>query len=159
MRIFFLFSFIIISFVASAQQERDTQLYRCPVYITDTMSSNNFFLEFQPSTLKVYRAKGRLTVVVEQRDQYFSLFFNEKKLDEGNYKIIRGGRKKNNVEVKYSFRSDNQVSYVDVSKGTVEASFDKERDLWRLKVNGLMANFVGRSVTYFRVRADLYVKG
>lgn len=158
MRGFFLGFLIIASLVASSQEERDTMLSRCPVYITDTVSSNNFFLEFQPSTLRVYRAKGKLTVVVEQRDQYFSIFFNGKKLDEQNYKIIKGGRKKNNVEVKYSFRSGDQVSYVDVSRGTVESTFDKEKDMWHLKVNGLMANLVGRSVTYFKVRSDLYLK-
>ena len=70
------------SLVISAQEERDTALSRCPIYITDTVSSNNFFLEFQPSTLKVYRTKGDLTIVIQQRDQFFTILFNEKKLDE-----------------------------------------------------------------------------
>lgn len=158
MRFFFLVSFITISMVAYAQQEGDTALKRCPVYITDTVSTNNFFLEFQPATLKVYRVRGKLTVLVEQRDQFFSIFFNEKKLEERNYKIMKGGRRKSNVEAKYSFRSGDQVSYVDVSSGTIECTFDKNRDMWRLKVNGLLANLVGRSVTYFKVRADLYIR-
>ncbi|MBK5272785.1 MAG: hypothetical protein JJE22_17435 [Bacteroidia bacterium] len=159
MRFLFLASFIIITLIASAQEEGDTLLNRCPVYITDTVSSNNFFLEFQPSVVKVYRVKGQLTVVVDQRDQFFSLFFNEKKLDDSRYKIVKGAHKKNDVGVKYSFRSGDQVSYVDVIKGTVESSLDKEKNIWHLKVNGLMANLVGRSVTYFKVRADLYIKG
>ena len=158
MKNFFLFSVIICSLAASAQEERDTFLVRCPIYITDTVSSNNFFLEFQPSTLKVYRVKGKLTVVVEQRDQYFSIFFNERNLDQGKYKIFKGARDKDEVEAKYSFRSGQQVSYVDVAKGTVDVTFDKERQLWHLKVGGTIANLVGRSVTYYRVRADLYIK-
>ncbi len=100
MRIFSLSFVILMSMAVSAQEERDTLLRRCPVYITDTVSSNNFFLEFQPSTLKVYRVRGKLTVMVEQRDQFFSIFFNEKKLDDDKYKINKGGHKKNEVEVK-----------------------------------------------------------
>ncbi|MES1215807.1 MAG: hypothetical protein ABUT20_09825 [Bacteroidota bacterium] len=158
MKNFFLFSVLICSLAASAQEERDTQLVRCPIYITDTVSSNNFFLEFQPSTLKVYRVKGKLTVVVEQRDQYFSIFFNERNLDQGKYKIFKGAGDKDEVEAKYSFRSGQQVSYVDVAKGTVDVTLDKDRRLWHLKVGGTIANLVGRSVTYYRVRADLYIK-
>jgi hypothetical protein len=158
MRIFFLFLSMVISITVSAQEERDTSLSRCPIYITDTVSANNFFLEFQPSTIKVYRVKGDLTIAIQQRDQFFTLFFNDKKLKNDKYKIIKGARSNDEVAAKYSFRSGQQVSYVDVSKGTVESSFDKEKDMWHLKVNGMIANLVERSVTWYRVRADLYIR-
>jgi len=158
MRIFFLFLSIIISLLVSAQDERDTVLPRCPIYITDTVSANNFFLEFQPSTIKVYRTKGDLTIAVQQRDQFFTLFFNDKKLKNDKYKIIKGARSNDEVAAKYSFRSGQQVSYVDVSKGTVESTFDKEKDMWHLKVSGMIANLVERSVTWYRVKADLYIR-
>jgi len=158
MRIFLLITMTCYSLVISAQEERDTALSRCPIYITDTVSSNNFFLEFQPSTLKVYRTKGDLTIVIQQRDQFFTMLFNEKKLDERKYKILKGARHNDEVSAKYSFRSGQQVSYVDVHKGTIESTFDKGKDMWHLKVNGLIANLVERSVTYYKVRADFFVK-
>jgi hypothetical protein len=158
MRIFFLFLVMAVSLTVSAQEERDTLLTRCPIYITDTVSSNNFFLEFQPSIIKVYRVKGDLTIAIQQRDQFFTLFFNDKKLKNEKYKIVKGANKNDEVAAKYSFRSGQQVSYVDVSKGTIESSFDKEKDLWHLKVNGMIANLVERNVTWYRVRADLYIK-
>ncbi len=150
--------FFLLPVFAIGQQERDTTLNRCPVYITDTLTSNNFFLEHQPSTIRVYRAKGALVIVVEQRDQYFSLFFKDRKLKSGSkYKIGTGAGKKVAVNAKYSFRSGGTASYVNVASGFVEAFYDKEKEHWQVKVTGLMPNMVGRSVTYFRVRADFFI--
>jgi len=149
---------MIFSLSVNAQEERDTVLRRCPLFITDTLTSNNFFIEARPATLKVYRVKGDLTVVVEQKDQFFSMFFNDKRLKSGKYKISVSPDGRNELAAKYSFRSGEQVSYVNVSKGTVEVTYDKENKLWRLKVNGLIANLVERSVTYYKVRADLSLK-
>ena len=158
MRICFLVIVVLYSLTTSAQEERDTVLKRCPVYITDTVSSNNFFLEFQPSTIKVYRGKGKLVVEIRQRDQFFTMFFRDKRLDDKKYKIRVGARDNDEVEAKYSFRSGQQVSYVDVSSGLVETSFDKEKDLWHVKVNGLLKNLVERSITYYKVKADFYIR-
>ena len=158
MRTQFLVIVMLIALAATAQQERDTVLKRCPVYITDTMTSNNFFLEFQPSTIKVYRGRGKLVIEIRQRDQFFTMFFQDKKLDDKEkYRIVVGGHKGNEVEAKYSFRSGEQVSYVDVSSGTVETSFDKEKDLWHIKVNGILKNLVERAITYYRVKAEFYI--
>lgn len=149
--------FILISFCATAQQERDTILRKCPLFITDTVSSNNFFIEGLPATLKVYRTKGDLVVVIQQRDQFFTMFFGEKKLKVGKYKIkINPGGKE--VAAKYSFRSGDQVSYVNVSSGSIESTFDKEKNMWRLKINGMITNLVERAITYYRVRADIFIK-
>lgn len=159
MRILFLSFLCLFSFLAGAQEERDTSLSRCPVFITDTLTSNNFFLEHQPSTVKVYRVKGKLTIAIQQRDQFFTLFFKDKKLKNGEtYRIGVGGSKKVGVEAKYSFRSGGTASYVNVSGGTVETVFDKEKELWRIKVNGTLINLVERSRTYYRVRADFYIR-
>ena len=146
-----------VSMSAFAQQERDTVYKRCPLFITDTVSSNNFFIEGLPATLKVDRVRGDLVVTVQQKDQFFTIFFRDKKLNSGKYKIKinPGGR---DAAVKYSFRSGDQVSYVNVSSGLIETSFDKEKNLWRLKINGMIANMVERSVTYYRVKAELYFK-
>ncbi len=157
-RFFYFGFFFLLPVFAIGQQERDTTLNRCPVYITDTLTSNNFFLEHQPSTIRVYRAKGALVIMVEQRDQFFSLFFKDKKLKNGTYRIgTRSGRKVD-VTAKYSFRSGGTASYVNVASGQVETVFDKEKDLWHVKVAGTMPNLVGRSVTYFRVRADFFIR-
>jgi hypothetical protein len=144
---------------SQAQEERDTVMKRCPVYITDTVSANNFFLEFQPSTVKVYRVKGDLFIQIQQKDQFFTIFFNDKHLSNGTkFKIYPGARKKNAVEAKYSFRSGGTASFVNVANGTVETIFDKEKDLWHIKVLGMLANLVERSVTWYRVRADFWIK-
>lgn len=158
MKILLLFFAILTSFGLHAQEEGDTTYKRCPVFITDTVSNNNFFIEARPATVKVYRSKGDLTIVIEQRDQFFTLFFNDKNLSTGTYKIMIGARKNNQVAAKYSFRSGDQVSYVNVSTGTVDVSFDEEKKHWRLKVNGMIANIVERSVSYYRTRADFYLK-
>ena len=158
MRLFFLMIVMMFSVIVSAQEEGDTVLKRCPVYITDTVSANNYFLEFQPSTVKVDRGRGKLTIEIRQRDQYFTMFFRDKKLNNTKYKIRVGARGNDEVEAKYSFRSGEQVSYVDISSGIVETSFDKEKDLWHIKVNGLLKNLVERSVTYYKVKADFYIR-
>jgi hypothetical protein len=145
------FIFSGLGLVSMAQEERDSILRRCPVFITDTVSSNNFFLEAQPCTLRVTRDKGELTVQVQQRDQFFTIFFKEKKLKNTKYKI-----KPNGVQAKYSFRSGDQVSYVNVGSGIVEALYDKEKKMWNVKLTGLIANLVERSVTYYKARTDLW---
>lgn len=157
MRTTFIALSLFISLTATAQEERDTVLARCPVYITDTVSANNYFLEFQPSTIRVTRVKGDLHIQVQQRDQFFTLFFADNKLKDGIYKIVYNNQKKNEVKAKYSFRSGAAVSYIDLTKGDVQAYFDKEKELWRIRVNGMLANIAGNTVTYYRVRADLYI--
>jgi hypothetical protein len=153
MRIPILFVVLVLSLTASAQQERDTVYRRCPLFITDTVSSNNFFVEALPATITVDRLKGDLKVIIKQKDQFFTLFFADKRLKNTKYKI--GGKE---LAAKYSFRAGDQVSYVDVANGTAETSYDKDKKLWRIKVNGLIANLVERSVTYYRVRADFYIR-
>ena len=158
MRVLAILVIIFFSITASAQKEEDTLLNNCPVFITDSVSSNNFFLSHQPSTIKVYRTHGDLTITVEQRDQFFTLFFGVKNLDDKKYKITGSPGSKKDVLAKYSFRSGEQVSYVNMTSGTVETKFDKETKLWNIKVNGLLANFIGQSVTFFKVKADLFIR-
>jgi len=150
--------FIFFCISVNAQQERDTTLSQCPVFITDTVSSNNFFIEARPATLKVYRVKGKLTIKVEQRDQFFNLYFHEKRLHNGKYKIRKGTGGKNEVEAAYTFKSGDQSSYAAVSSGTVETLYDKEKKVWQLTVNGLIINQVERSATHYRVRVVLFIK-
>jgi hypothetical protein len=158
MRTAYLFIFMFLSLAAFSQQERDTILRRCPVAITDTVSSNNFFIEALSATLKVYRVKGKLTIQVQQKDQFFTVFFHSKKLKNGSYDIAIGSHSGSEVEATYSFRSGEQVSYINVSSGKLEAKFDKEKKLWQVKVNGMIANLVDRSVTYYRAKANLVLK-
>jgi len=158
MRNLFLLCLLLISLSVPAQKESDSMLVRCPIYITDTLTSNNYFLEFQPAILKIYRVKGKITVAVEQKDQFFTLFFHDNELEKGKYQIQPGSNGKFEVEAKYSFRSGEQVSYVDVGRGTVESTYDKGKELWHLKVNGMISNLVGRSISYYKVTANLYIK-
>lgn len=158
MRYFFLVGMLLLCLFGAAQQERDTVLKHCPVYITDTVSVNNFFLEFQPTTLKVYRSKGKLTIQVQQKDQFFTIFFRDKKLKTTNYKIVSDADGKNEIEAKYSFRSGGAASYVSLHSGKLESVFEKEKDMWHIKINGMLANLVDRGVTYYKVRADFYIK-
>jgi hypothetical protein len=148
---------LLVSISASSQISRDTVLSRCPVYITDTVSVNNFFLEARPATLKVYRVKGDLTVVVEQRDQFFSLFFHEKKLRSFTYDEP-GSKGRGEVEAAYSFKSGDQTALISLTDGKIECSFDKDKKMWRLKVNGTITNMSDRTLSYYRVRTELWLK-
>lgn len=159
MRTILLFAgFILLTSSLQAQVERDTVLSRCPVRITDTVSSNNFFIEARPTTLKVYRVRGDLTVVLEQREQYFSMFFHEKRLRNTTYEIKPGSRGRSEVEVTYSFRSGDQVAYINVVEGTVQSTYDKERKMWKLKVDGLITNLTDRTLTYYKAKADFFIR-
>jgi hypothetical protein len=157
MRLVLLIALIFSSLFASAQQERDTVLRRCPVFITDTLTSNNFFIEGRPCTIKVYRVKGDLTIVVEQRDQFLTILFSEKKLRNTKYRIHTHPEGRSEIAVKYSFRSGEQVSYVDVVNGTVETNFDQDTNSWKIRINGMIANLVERTITYYRVKADFSI--
>lgn len=158
MRSFILSLLIFFSLSVSAQLERDTLLSRCPVFITDTVTANNFFIEARSATLRVKRVRGDLTIIIEQKDQFFTMFFRDKKLKIGKYKINLNPDGRSELAAKYSFRSGEQVSYVNVSNGMVDVSYDKEKKWWRLKVNGLIANLVERSVTYYKVKADFTIR-
>ncbi len=158
MRYFFLVVLLGTVFSLQAQKSRDTVFKRCPVFITDTVSSNNFFIEGLAATMRVYRTKGELTIQFQQRDQYFTLFFHMKNLKEKNYKIEEGSGKRREVEIAYSFKSGEQVSYISLSSGKLAVSFDKEKDMWHLVVNGMIRNMVERSVTYYKVKADFFVQ-
>jgi hypothetical protein len=155
---FLLFICLCVSVSGFSQVSRDTVLSRCPVYITDTVSVNNFFIEARPATLKVYRVRGDLTIVIEQRDQFFSLFFHEKKLRNTTYDIQPGSKGRGEVEVAYSFKSGDQVALINVSNGTVNSSYDKVNKLWKIKVNGTITNMSDRTLTYYRARAEFNVK-
>ena len=158
MRILSIIILVLISFNVQAQEERDSTLRNCPVHITDTISSNNFFIEARPSVLKVYRVKGKLTVAVEQKGQFVSLYFHVKRLKTGTYSIAPGSRGSKEVEAIYSFKSGDQASYIAISSGKIDVSFNKETDHWVLKLNGMIANLVERSVTYYKVFGDLNIK-
>ena len=158
MRAIILSLVLVSSLPVFAQQERDTVLSRCPVFITDTATSNNFFIEARPATLRVNRVRGDLTIAVEQKDQFFTMFFKGGKLKNTTYKISFNPDGRNEIAAKYSFRSGDQVSYVNVSNGTVQTTWDKEKKLWKVKVLGMIANLVERTVTYYRVKADFTIK-
>ena len=155
-------SFSILSFLVSisvfAQEDRDSTLNRCPLFITDTVTSNNFFIERRPCILKVYRLNGDLVVGIDQRDQFLTIFFPDKKIHTGTYKIRSHPKGRSEVSIKYSFRAGDRVSYVDVGSGTVEVTYDKEKEFWKLRVNGLIANLVDRNITYYKVRSDLWIR-
>ncbi len=143
---------------AFSQTSGDTVLNRCPVFITDTVSVNNFFIVARPVTLKVYRVKGDLTIVFEQKDQFFSLFFHEKRLRNTTYDIRPGSRSRGEVEAAYSFKSGDQAAFINVSNGTIVSAYDKEKKMWHLKVDGMITSLSDRTVTYYKAKADFYIK-
>ena len=158
MRLFFLSLVMMFSLSVTAQIERDTTLSRCPVFIIDTVSGNNYFNEARSAILKVYRVKGDLVIAIEQKDQTFTLFFKDKRLKFSKYKIQTNPDSRNEIAAQYSFRIGDQVSYLNVSSGTVEVLYDKVKEQWGLKLNGLLANYLERSVSYYKVKANFVVK-
>ena len=158
MRVSLMILTLLLSLNLFSQDDRDSVYNRCPVFITDTITSNNFFLAQRPCTVKVYRVKGDITIVLEQKDQFLTLFFREKRFRNTTYKINTRPDSRSELAIKYSFKSGDQVSYVDVAYGTVEVTFDKQTEMWKLKVNGMIANLVERSISYYKVRSDFAVK-
>lgn len=158
MRIILLLLTLMCTVPALAQVERDTTYSRCPVSITDTVTTNNFFIEGRPATVKVYRVRGDLTIMIEQKDQFFTMFFKGGKLKNNTYKIRLNPDSRNEIAAKYSFRSGDQVSYVNVSGGTLQTTWDKEKKHWKLKLNGTLANLVERTITYYKVKADFSIQ-
>jgi len=153
-----LLSFFTLIFIqANGQTDLDTTLSHCPVFITDTVSANNFFITARPAVVKVYRVKGKLTIRVEQKDQFFTLYFHDKKLKNATYIIQPGSRGKSEVEAAYSFRSGEQSSYISVSRGQVETIYDEAKQQWQLRVSGLIINQVERSATHYRVKAEFWL--
>ena len=159
-RLLFLIAFS-ISLNGFAQTSRDSAMSKCPVFITDTMTNNNYFIEARPATLKVYRVKGDLTIVVEQKDQLFFLFFHCKKLstkETEKFTIGPGTRGNDEVESTYSFRSGDQVAYINVANGSITSTYEKSKKIWNLKVLGWITNMAGSGVSYYKVKADLVIR-
>lgn len=159
MKSIFFFVALVLSFTAFSQHEGDTLYKRCPVAIKDEATGNNYFIEHQPATIKTYRSNGHYTIVIEQKNQLFTMFFQTRKLSsKGKYKFAVGADNNNEVKAKYSFKSGTDVAYIDVSSGKIETSYDKVTKLWRIKAEGLIANLGETKVSYFKATADFYIK-
>lgn len=150
--------FLFISFNASAQEEGDTVYSRCPIAITDTSGYNNYFTPHQSAIVKIEKTKGDLVITIQQKEQFFTMFFRQKKLVERKYKIGVGANNKNELDAKYSFRSGSRASYIDVTSGTVDVTYNKDSHLWNLKVDGMLSNLIEHSIAYYKVKADFSVK-
>jgi len=158
MNIIFFFSVLLVSSSAFSQHEGDTIYKRCPVAIKDTATGNNYFIEHQPATIKTYRNNGNYTIVIEQKSQFFTMFFRTRKLStRGKYSISIDADGRSGLTAKYSFKSGESVAFIDVSSGKVETSYDKASKLWHIKLTGLIANMGGSGVSYFKVTADFYI--
>jgi hypothetical protein len=161
MKLIILFSFLLVSSSAFSQREKDSIYSRCPVAIKDTATGNNYFIEHQPATVKTYRNNGNFTIVIEQKSQYFTMFFRIRKLStkgKGKYSISVDANNRDEMSVKYSFRSGESVAFIDVSSGKVETTYNKATKLWNIKVNGLIANMGTSSVSYFKATADFFIR-
>jgi len=134
-----LFFLLVLSTSLQAQKTSDSLYRNCPVSVVDTLTGNNYFIERQSAQVKVYRISGDLRIVVEQRNQFFTIMFHLRKLKN---------------KAKYSISSDD-VAYIDVSSGKVEATYDKTTKLWRIKLSGLISNLGESRVSYFKAKADI----
>lgn len=158
MKIFLLLFAVLLSSQAFSQREGDSTYSRCPVALTDTTTGNNYFIEHLPAKVRTYRNHGNFTIVIEQKNQFLTIFFNTRKLStRGKYSIAVGETGRSDVTAKYSFRSGESVAYLDVNSGKVETSYDKTTKLWRVKLTGLVANMGDTKVTYFKIKADLFL--
>jgi hypothetical protein len=161
MKIIFFIAILFVSSSAFAQHEGDSVYKRCPVAVKDTVTGNNYFIEHQPATVKTYRNKGNYTIVIEQKNQFFTMFFRVRGFStkkKSKYSISTDANNNDELSAKYSFRSGESVAFIDVSSGKVETSYDKATKLWHLKVTGLIANMGDTRVTYFKATADFYIR-
>jgi hypothetical protein len=151
-----LFFLLLASVASQGQKETDSTYSRCPVGVVDTATGNNYFILHQPAILKAYRAHGDFVVVVEQKNQFFTMYFHSRNLrSKKKYSIsIDGG----DLSVKYSFRSGESVAFIDVSSGTAITTYDKATKLWHIVVDGLIASMGDTRVSYFKAKGDFYIK-
>jgi hypothetical protein len=150
---------LVFTLPAWSQHTGDSVYQRCPVSIYDTLTGNNYFIIAQKATVHTYHDRGNFTISIEQKGQFLTLMFNEKKLStKGKYDIGVDVGGKHNVSVKYSFRSGTEVAYLDVSSGTITSAYDKTTKLWRVVFNGLLANMGDTRVSYFKVKGEVYFK-
>jgi hypothetical protein len=161
MKIILFIAVLLVSSSAFSQHEGDSVYKRCPVAVKDTATGNDYFIEHQPATVKTYRNKGNYTIVIEQRNQFFTMFFRVRGFStkrKSKYTISTDATSNGELSAKYSFRSGESVAFIDVSSGKVETSYDKATKLWRIKLTGLIANMGDTRVTYFKATADFYIK-
>ncbi len=161
MKIIFFITFLLVYSVAFSQHEGDSVYKRCPVAVKDTATGNNYFIEHQPATVKTYRNKGNYTIVIEQKNQFFTMFFRVSRFStkrKSTYNISTDANSNGELSVKYSFRSGESVAFIDVSSGKAETTYDKTTKLWHVKLTGLIANMGDTRVTYFKATADFYIK-
>jgi hypothetical protein len=159
MKLIILIPVILMSFSVSAQKEEDTLYKICPVSVLDTATGNDYFIEHQPATVKTSRNGGDIKIVIEQKNQFFTLFFHTRKFkSKGKYKILPDAISNDEVSAKYSFRSGESVAYIDVSKGMIETLYDKATKLWHVKITGLIANMGDTRVSYFKAKADFFIR-
>ena len=74
------------------------------------------------------------------------------------FDIEPGSKGRGEVEAAYSFKSGDQTALISLSDGKIESSFDKDKKMWRLKVNGTITNMSDRTLSYYRVRTELWLK-
>ena len=156
-----LFAFLLLTFSAFSQREADSIYSRCPVAIKDTVTGNNYFIEHQPAIVKTYRNNGNFTIVIDQKNQFFTIFFPIRKLStkrNGKFFITADANNRDEMKVKYSFRSGESVAFLDVVKGKVETIYNKTTKQWNIKVNGLIANMGVSGVSYFKATADFHIR-
>ena len=160
MKIIFFFAMLLVSSSAFSQHEGDSLYRRCPVAIKDTATGNNYFIEHQSANVKTYRNKGNYTIVIEQKNQFFTMFFNVRGFNtkkKSTFRISPDANNNGELSAKYSFRSGASVAFIDVSSGKAEVTYDKATKLWHIKLTGLVANMGDTRVTYFKATADFYV--
>ena len=158
MKTFFIIILLLFAGKIYAQKSGDTVYSRCPIAITDTSGYNNYFTAHQPATIKVEKIKGDIVITIQQREQFYTMFFRTKKFSDKKYKIRVGADDKDELDAKYSFRSQGRASYVNTTSGTVDVKFNKETQRWELKVNGMLSNLIERSVAYYKVKADFSIE-
>jgi hypothetical protein len=158
MKVFTLFFMLAVSLSTKAQEDGDTLYSRCPVAVTDTSGYNNYFTGHQSAVVKVERISKNLVITMQQRDQFFTLFFRQKKLSERKYSIVVGADDKDELDAKYSFRSGGRASFINVNSGTVDVTYNEETKLWNLKINGVLKNLVERTIALYKVKADISIK-
>lgn len=149
------------SLQAFSQHEYDSAYSRCPVSIKDTTTGNDYFIEHLPSKVTTYRKNGDYTIVIEQKSQFFTVFFHTRKFSikgKGKFNISVDEKGNGDVNAKYSFRSGSSVAYLDVINGRVETTYDKVTKLWHIVLIGLIGDMGDTRVNYFKAKVDLFVK-
>ena len=98
--------------------------------------------------------KGKFTLLAKNLHERTSVF----EYGALKHNILGIWTDKDELDAKYSFRSGGRASYINATSGTVDVSFNEDKGLWELKINGLLKNLIERTIAVYKVKGEISIR-